>query len=239
MHAYLMYFLCCLALRGFNLKLVESRVQREPSAMRSWFLVLPGMRHCRSTAVAFQIQSYLSPVQLQCMLLRWNMLLLRSQSQNPFLSNVVTVVEAQLEVETVETSFKNHRILRTFMPEVVPGSGFTGGYQPMEQFWTRSMWSRQELLRNAVIDAATVPLFENSSWNGGGDISMRLEFDFWIIRTIRNTEVFSPCNIHCPTLSDFGSLCTLQSSLGNQHAVSLWEGFQMTAKCTTYWLRLP
>lgn len=126
-----------------------------------------------------------------------------------------------------------------FMPEVVPGSGFTGGYQPMEQFWTRSMWSRQELLRNAVIDAAAVPLFENSQWNGGGDISMRLEFDFWIIRTIRNTEVFPPCNIHCPTLSDLGSLCTLQSSLGNQHAVSLWEGFQMTAKCTAYWLRLP
>ena len=83
MHAYLMYFLCCLALKGFNLKLVESRVQREPSAMRSWFLVLPGMRHCRffrlfgddtadscSTAVGFQIRSYLSPVQLQCMLLR-------------------------------------------------------------------------------------------------------------------------------------------------------------------------
>jgi len=67
-----MYFLCCLALRGFNLKLVESRVQREPSAMRSWFLVLPVAVH----AVA----------------------------------------------------------LKHAAVAVVPGSGFTGGYQPMEQW---------------------------------------------------------------------------------------------------------
>ena len=38
------------------------------------------------------------------------------------------------EVETVETSFKNPSNFANFMPEVVPGSGFTGGYQPMEQF---------------------------------------------------------------------------------------------------------